>query len=234
MPRVWITRAQPGADATAMRVRELGLEPLVEPLLEMRPLSPAPLELGGAGALAFTSANGVRAFAALSGERRLPVFAVGEATAAAAKAAGFADVRSADGDVGELARFILSRRTGFDGAVLHPSAAEPAGDLVGALAAGGREARRLPLYETAARWPAPALIEALPTVAFVLVHSPRGARALADVLNGSPAPDLTALCLSPAVAAPLADAAGLGRVRAAEAPREAALMELLDACARGG
>ena len=233
MTRVWITRAQPGADATAGRVRDLGMQPLVEPLLEVRPLPLEPLDLAGVGALAFTSANAVRAFAPRCAERDLPVFVVGGATATAARDAGFDDVRSADGDVGALGDLILSQRRLLDGAILHPGAAQPAGDLVGVLKAAGVEAARLTLYETVMRSPGPALLEALPGVRFVLLHSPRGARALVEVLDRSPAPDLAALCLSPAVAAPLADA-GLAVVASAEAPREDALMELLGAWARSG
>jgi uroporphyrinogen-III synthase len=233
MTRVWITRAQPGADATAARVRDLGMQPLVEPLLEVRPLPSGPLDLAGVGALAFTSANAVRAFVPHCAARGLPVFVVGGATAAAARDAGFDDVRSADGDVRLLGELILSQRHALAGAVLHPSAVEPAGDLVGALEAAGVEAARLALYETVMRAPAPTLLEALPGVRFVLLHSPRGARALAGVLDRFSAPDLTALCLSPAAAAPLT-AAGLAVVASAEAPREDALMELLDAWARSG
>jgi uroporphyrinogen-III synthase len=231
MSRVWITRAQPGADATAARVRDLGLQPLVEPLVEVRPLAPGPLDFDGVGALAFTSANAVRAFAPRSPRRDLPVFVVGAATAAAARAAGFEDVRSADGDVRVLGELVASRWSASDGAVLHPSAAEPAGDLVGALMAAGLKARRLAMYETVARSPQPTLFEALPGIRFVLAHSPRGARALADVLERCSAPHLRVLCLSAAVAAPLA-VAGLALVESAPAPREEALMELLAAHAR--
>ena len=51
--RVWITRAQPGADSTAARVRALGHEPLVAPLLAVRPLEAESLDLRGVAALAF-------------------------------------------------------------------------------------------------------------------------------------------------------------------------------------
>ena len=40
---------------------------------------------------------------------------------------------SADGDVDALAEGIAMRRSELKGAVLHPGAAEPAGDLAGAL-----------------------------------------------------------------------------------------------------
>ena len=61
MKTIWITRAQPGAQATAERVRGMGLEAVVEPLLEVRALGEGEIDLAGAGALAFTSAHGVRA-----------------------------------------------------------------------------------------------------------------------------------------------------------------------------
>ena len=37
---IWITRAQPGADQTAERVRALGHEVLVAPLLEVKAVAP--------------------------------------------------------------------------------------------------------------------------------------------------------------------------------------------------
>src|SRR4051812_13210942 len=94
--KIWITRAQPGADVTAERVRALGHDVLVTPLLSVRALPGVHIDLIGVAALAFTSANGVRAFADLTGERNLKVFAVGAATALAARAVGFKTVLSAD------------------------------------------------------------------------------------------------------------------------------------------
>jgi uroporphyrinogen-III synthase len=176
--------------------------------------------------LAFTSANGVRAFAQRSGERALPVLAVGEATAAAAREVGFDRVTSAAGDVEALAWLIAETRGAGGGEILHASAAEPAGDLVGALTAAGVPARRLALYETRARRPDAAAIARLAPCAVVLVHSPRAGRVLAEILREHPRPGMTALCLSPTVAAPLADAP-LAAVRAASAPTEDALMALL-------
>ena len=61
-------------------------------------------------ALAFTSVNGVAAFAALTPRRDRPVFAVGDATAQAAHDAGFADVLSASGDLRDLARHLQTAR----------------------------------------------------------------------------------------------------------------------------
>jgi len=82
--------------------------------------------LTGIAALAFTSRNGVAAFAALSDDRSLPVFTVGDATAEAARTAGFAAVRSAAGALEDLARLLAEAAPGL---VLAPGALEPSGDL---------------------------------------------------------------------------------------------------------
>lgn len=226
-PKVWITRAQPGADATAARVRALGCEALVAPLLAVRSLADVEIDLTGVGALAFTSGNGVRAFAKTSTERSLLVFAVGAATAEAARGAGFGKVSSAEGDVANLAAMIAAHRGSIGGHVLHPGAAELAGDLAGALAEARIEARALTLYETV---PVPlslSLIEQLSTVDVALVHSAKGGRALAAVLEAHPQPHLRLLAMSEAALAPLAQTAAAAKA-AAPFPLEAALLNLLD------
>ncbi|MGH6992481.1 MAG: uroporphyrinogen-III synthase, partial [Caulobacteraceae bacterium] len=164
MKTAWITRTLPGAQETAARVEALGFKAVVQPLLEIHDL-PGEIELSGIGALAFTSAAGVRAFAARSEERELPVFAVGRGTARTAREAGFSSVVSAEGDVAALARLIESTRGEIVGEVLAPGAAEPAGELA--------PARRLALYETR-RAPLPeGFEETLDRFDAALLHSPR-------------------------------------------------------------
>jgi uroporphyrinogen-III synthase len=222
--RVWVTRAQPGADATAERLRALGHAPVVAPLLHVRPLVGADLDLEGVGALAFTSANAVAAFAVLTPARRLPVYAVGEATAAAAREAGFAGVAAGEADVAALARLIAADPARPAGAVLHPCAAEPAGDLSGALAAQGVEARAAPVY---AALPVDALPDlGRPPPEAVLVHSPKAARVLADLVPAALAAGLEAFALSAACAGPI-DGRGFAALQVAPAPNEAALLALL-------
>lgn len=225
--KIWITRAQPGADVTAERVRALGHEALVAPLLAVRNLPDVAVDLRGVAALAFTSANGVRAFADLCGERGLKVFAVGAATAQAARAAGFKSVLSADGDVEALADGIAARRGELRGAVLHPGAAEPAGDLAGALERQGVEARRLTLYETAPVELSAADAEALGRSDAVLLHSPRAAQVLAKLLKAHPAPQMRALGLSKAVVKPLSRTPLVAKAFP-PFPLEAALLNLID------
>ena len=216
-PRVWITRARPGADRTAGRLRDLGLEPVVRPLLALEPLSPDLPDLGRFAALAFTSSNGVAAFAALAPRRDRPVFAVGDATAHAAREAGFTDVRSAAGALGDLARLIAATAPG---PLLAPGAETPSGDLARAVrdAGGDVEVQPLPVYRAAPTGAEPPL-----PLDAVLIHSPRAAGELA-ARPALPAA-LVVACISPAAAAPLE---ATGRACAvAEAPHEAALLAAL-------
>ena len=225
--KIWITRAQPAAETTAARVRALGHEPFIAPLLRVEPVEGVEVDLRGVCALAFTSANGVRAFIEATPERSLRVFAVGAATAQAVRAAGFKNVLSADGDVEALAEGIAARKRDLKGCVLHPGAAEPAGDLVGALQAHGIEARRLILYDTGPAELTAEELASLPEIDAVLLHSPKAAQALAAMLKASPQPRMRALCLSKAVMKPLARTKMAAKVFA-PFPLEAALLNLID------
>jgi uroporphyrinogen-III synthase len=223
MKRIWITRAEPSAESTAVRVEALGFEAVVAPLIETRPL-PAVVDLKGVEALAFTSAAGVRAFAAISRKRDGLVFAVGQATADAASDVGFATVISADGDVADLAHLIAEAE--IEGVVLHPAAAKTAGDLAADLADDGISVRTLAVYETApAELPA-GFLDGLGRIDAVLVHSPSAGARLAQVLADRAAPNLAVYGISSAALAPLSGAA-VGRQVAAALPNEDALISLL-------
>ena len=187
---------------------------MVVPLLAIRPIpQPAP-DLSGVAALAFTSRNGVDAFAALCRERCLPVFTVGDATAERASAAGFASVRSAAGALEDLARLLAAEAPG---PVLASGALEPSGDLP-ALLAGRIEVRTLPVYEAVETGAAtPADFDA------VLVHSPRAGRALAA---RALFPGRTVVAISQAAAAALGHPPDV-EIRSAVRPDEAAMFEAL-------
>jgi uroporphyrinogen-III synthase len=210
--RVWVTRARPGADRTARAVADLGHEPILAPVLEVHDL---PVALTpSAEALAFTSANAVAAWARLTPDRSARVFAVGDATATAAREAGFAHVRSAAGDGAALADLIAGTASA---PVLWPRAAETAFDLEAALS-GRVPVRSLPVYETRPTTPPPA-----PPFDAVLIQSPRAARLLAETLPAEAALGRLALAVSAAAARPLS---GLpfARVHVADHPDEAHLL----------
>ena len=111
--KVLVTRPEGDAEQLAARLAERGHASVIENLLTIRFRPEAARSLGpfldGVQALLFTSANGVRAFAAASERRDFRVFAVGNATAAAARAAGFAEVTSAGGAVDDLAKLVIGR-----------------------------------------------------------------------------------------------------------------------------
>ncbi len=145
--RVIVTRPEPDAAAFAAMVEAAGMTPVLSPAMEIQFL-PKVVSFDGVAALAFTSANGVRALrqAALPGcVLALPVFAVGMASADAAREAGFGGVIAAGGDVASLAG-LIGESVGKGAVVLHVCGSDRAGDLAELLAASGIGARRAALY----------------------------------------------------------------------------------------
>jgi uroporphyrinogen-III synthase len=235
-PRVLVTRPLPDGERTALRVAARGYEPVIEPLIAVRWNDSPPLAFDGVQAVAFTSANGVRALARRGPVPPLPVWAVGEATAAAARAAGLAPVHAAAGDVTSLAGGMACMLDPGAGAVLHVAGSHVAGDLAGALAAAGFTVRRAVLYEAVeADALSGAALAALGAegLAAALFFSPRTAGVFVKLAHRAGLTGrcrgVEALCLSPACAA-----AARGEppvpwraVRAAGSPAEDSLLALL-------
>ena len=146
--RILITRPEPDAAALGAALATKGIDSLIEPMLSIRPVAGATIELTDIQGLLFTSANGIRAFASLTPAqsltpaRQLPVFAVGDATAAAARTAGFETVSAADGDVTGLAEMVRRRVDPAAGGLLHIAGSAVAGDLSGTLEADGYRVER--------------------------------------------------------------------------------------------
>ena len=208
---VLVTRPRPDAVALAAELERRGHSVLQQPLLEIEIDANIPLDLDGAQALLFTSANGVRAFVARSGRRDLPVYAVGDATAGEARAQGFGNVDSAGGDVDDLAALVRRKAQPADGALLHVSGSAVAGDLSGLLTSDGFAVRREQLYTARTVTRIDAAVRAAlsaGTLDAVLFFSPRSAAAFANLVQaaeiGDTCENLTAVCLSDAVAAALA------------------------------
>jgi uroporphyrinogen-III synthase len=220
--RVWVTRSRPGADTTAQRLTEAGHDPLVAPLLQVRQIALEP-DPSGVSAIAFTSANAIRAFE--PGFRDLPVFAVGEATAQAALKAGFTDVHAGAGDVAALGAVIAAALP--PGAlVLHPCAFERAGDLETPLAQAGIRLWAAPVYETVFAPADEAVLAALAVAEIILLHSAKASRALNALLATRSTPASRALCLSAAVADAL-EGGKIADVAFATLPNDTALLNLL-------
>ena len=90
MRKLLLLRPEPGLSESAERARAMGLEVITCPLFRVEPVEWSAPDPAGYDALLLTSANSVRhGGQGLEGLKSLPVHAVGAATAAAAKEAGF-------------------------------------------------------------------------------------------------------------------------------------------------
>ena len=209
--KVLILRPRPGADETADRARALGLDPIVAPLFAVRPLAWTPPGPAGFDAVMLTSASAARqAGDGLTPYKALPCYAVGEATAAAAREGGFADIRIGPDDGAALLMMMAD-----DGVA---AAFHPCGEDHLELRHAAISVTRTPVYaaDAVARLPAEA------QGALALLHSPRAA-----ALFGALVPDRAAVAVA-AISLRTARAAGEGwkSVAIAPRPRDDALLEL--------
>lgn len=240
MTRLLVTRPEPDASDTAARLRALGCVPAVFPLMELQVTDVRLPEAGGLSGLIVTSANAVRALhakMALLPYLGLPLFAVGEKTAAAAKAAGFAKIESADGDAGALIDLVGAHAKA--GTYFYPCATETARDLPKALAGAGLLVIAAEVYRMEAVTRLSEDIAAQLSAggfAGVLIYSRRGASLFAEltelVLTPAQRRALTLICLSENVAAPLV-AHGFPRIVLADFPSEEAMMAATLSFSRG-
>jgi len=98
-----VLRPEPGATATCNSARELGLEPVAVPLFAIEPVAWEAPEQSGFDGLLVTSANALRQGGPeLKKVRGLPIYAVGEASAAEARAHGFSLSATGSGGVDDL------------------------------------------------------------------------------------------------------------------------------------
>ena len=210
-----IVRPEPGASATANAARDMGLQPIVLPLFEVLPIDWEPPDPRGFDALLLTSANAVRAGGpGLDRLRSLPAHCVGEATAKAARNAGFTVATTGGAGVDSVLDFLpagsrLLHLCGFDRR--EPSKARSAIEAV-------------PVYR-AEEIAIPNGFEEIED-SVVALHSPRAARRVGELV------DRRGLARSrisiAAVSSETAEAAGDGwqEVVAAEEPSAAALLAI--------
>jgi uroporphyrinogen-III synthase len=231
--RALVTRPQAEADALVRALAVRGVCALVEPMIEIHFIEAAP-DLKGVQAVLCTSANGVRALARVSGDRAVPLFAVGDATAARARQEGFTKVESAGGNSLDLAQLVVHRLRPQDGRLLHVRGSDVAGNLIGELRGRGFESERSVLYEVrpvAALSAVAVAALAAGMIDFALFFSPRTAeiftRLAAAAGVGGACATVTALSISAAADAVLGTI-DWRRRRIAERPDQASLLRLLD------
>lgn len=210
MTRVLVLRPQPGASETVERARQRGLSAVAIPLFEVQPVDWEAPEPSGFHGLLLTSANAIR----WGGEelrklRGLKAYAVGEATAAAARDAGFDIAATGDSGVDRLlgsmeANLRLLHLCGED---RYPrDNARQKITAVTVYRSKAIEAPELPAIENSV----------------ALIHSPRAGTRFAELVSERGSISIAA------ISGPAADAAGEGWrcVEAADSPTDEALLAL--------
>ena len=232
--RILVTRSQPSAAQTAADLRARGHEPIVAPLFEMELLGAVDPKDGPWDAILLTSANGLWGIVSFAHDKKwhgIPVFAVGDITAKAARDMRFTDVTSAGGNVNDLVELVAARLRS-PARLLYLAGADRAGDLAGALRARNCDVDLVVVYRfiTAERLPEPAAAALSDELDAVLHFSRASAEDFLTAARNSNLLDAALnkpvhFCLSEQVAAPLREA-GAGRIQVAARPTQDALLEL--------
>jgi uroporphyrinogen-III synthase len=199
-----VLRPEPGNGATVAAIEAAGGMAIRLPLFAAAPVAWHAPDPAAFDALLLTSANALRhGGPELAALRSLPVHAVGGATAAAARQAGFAVAHAGTGDGAALVA--AAEAAGVRRALL-------LGGRDRMLEAGGIIARALTVY---ASEPLPIAREQAARLhgAVALVQSPRAGARLAELV----APDHRATTGIAAISARAAEAAGRGWLRVAVA-----------------
>jgi uroporphyrinogen-III synthase len=232
--RLLLTRPEPDAERTAAALRERGHAVVIASIMRIEPLPNVEIGPGPWAAILVTSANAAHAISTHEHRPalvRVPVFAVGDRSAQAMRAAGFADVTASGAGVDDLARFVAARLPP-NASLLYLAGEDRAGDLAGELRAKGFTVEIVVAYRAVAAQILPqAATDALAGgIDGVLHYSRRSAEAYvnaaraAGVLKSALKP--VHYCLSSQVAEPLTRA-GAATIRIAARPLEAALIELI-------
>jgi uroporphyrinogen-III synthase len=233
--RLLVTRPEPDASRQADKLRTMGHQSVLAPLLTIEIIPGVALHLDGAQALIVTSRNVLRAMAVrpeLIAARDLPLYAVGDATARLAAEFGFRQIVTGPGTGEQLADLIARELDPGNGMLLHLAGGMLAFDLKSALEAKGYTVRQPVLYSAV-----PA--KTLPPEALALLRegrldgaifmSPRTAAIFAGLVAAegavTQASRLRCYCLSQAVADALAPLGA--KVAVAPRPSEEELLALI-------
>ena len=212
---VLITRPKEEAESLAHTLAEIGVTPIMCPMLDIiytpnPPIIQKLLETKHVQAIIFTSKHGVHSVAEIDNLHAIPALCVGEATALAAKEQGFLHVTDTGGDVPHLQTFVQQHYAANLGSLLYFSGEHIAQDLSGILMTQGYDIQQCITYEANACTLLPdAALQSLQRhdVDIVLFYSARTAKTFETLLTSTGhsqlASFMSVLCLSPAIAAGL-------------------------------
>ena len=214
MRRLFVFRPEPAASRTVEKAKAMGLAVTAIPLFELKAIDWALPDASKFDGLLLTSANAVD----LAGEklerlRALPVHAVGEVTAVAARVAGLGVATVGNGGVDDLLAQI-----GPEERLLHLCGEDRRQPM-----ASRQQVTFVPVFRAKVRSDFGGMAEKLRGQVAVL-HSPRAAQRLAELIQGDARSTVRIAAISHATA----DAAGQGwaEVQGAEKPSDTVLLAL--------
>lgn len=216
---IFVIRPEPGLQSTLAAARELGLAVIGRPLFDVVPLRWKAPAVGDFDGLLIGSANAIRhGGEALEDFMQLPVYAVGEATAEAAREASFTIAQTGSGGLQGLLDSLqpplkLLRLAGAEHVALTPPEGVSITERI------VYEVRAIPLTgsdEISLRAAKP----------LVLLHSAAAARHFASecIRRGLDRARISLACIGPRVAEAVGD--GWREVQSAPQPDDAALLAL--------
>ncbi len=212
--RVLVTRPEPASARTAAELERRGHEAVLLPLMQavQQPEALASPPAPDTAALAVTSAEAMRVLETVPGDARapfqaLPLFAVGRATARAAREAGFREVSVADGDGHSLAELLIVNSGQNPGAsIIYLTGTPRSPDFEAKMREAGRsmDVRECYLMVPSTYSDAAVIEKLTPMPDAILVYSSETARRLGDLRDRTGEwldwPRTRFLCLSEKIA----------------------------------
>ena len=228
--KVLVTRPVDDAAGFSDLLELHGMTVALAPVMEIVPVDEALPPMTGVSHLVFTSANGVRAFVAVSNGREWPAFVVGPSTATEARRHGFRIAGVDKSTVESLAR-LISKEVASPACLLHVAGSHRAGNLGALLAASDVKVKRVVLYEAR---PVAALQETVRQqfqngeIDAVTLFSPRSARLFMDLIERAGLEKYTDLVVFACLSQAVADALPTGLSKCvAERPEQSAMIDIL-------
>ena len=231
---VLVTRPDEEGLELANELKTIGIEPLLEPMLIVENLPVDDLSYDKTQAYIITSANSIKALLKLKPDMKIPLFAVGNASAIVARKSGFKTVYSADGDADDLAKLVDDILNPSEGDLLYISGKTQSGDLFKKLSSLGFGCSEVVVYETIPRKSlSPATVVAIKSdqVDTILLYSSKTAEVLIKLIRKSRlvrhCTKITVICLSKGIAN-VAKSLNWYNVLVSDKPTQEGMLDLLE------
>ena len=231
---VLVTRPDEEGLALANQLKTVGKKILLEPMLIVENLPVKDLSYDKTQAYVITSANSIKALLNLRPDLEIPLFAVGNASAIAARKSGFKTVYSADGDADDLAKLVDDVLNPSEGDLLYISGKTQSGNLFKKLSSLGFGCREVFVYETIPRKSlSPETVAAIKNdqVDTILLYSSKTAEVLIKLVRKSrlvrQCKKITIICLSKGIAN-VAKSLNWYNVLVSDKPTQEGMLDLLE------